>query len=599
MRDAVANGLWQVGEAEFDASTGILRSAAGQVSLDRSCRAILLALIKAEGEPISKDELLELGWPGRIVHENSLAKAVSRLRQALGVQGEALQALYGRGYCLTLPVQLSSRSEAQAMRAGQAARPRMLSGMGMLALALIVVALAAVVASWYAQRDQAHYQQQADALLSFLVDDVLASADPYHTQRLDDASLREIVERTVATVDVRFAGQPAAQMALHRVLARAFGGWGEYDKAVNHYDRAQVLAKRLFGVESAETVPLDIALCHNMRLSGATRRAEPVCERAEQHAQLRAPELLADARIARAKLLFETGDYAQAVSMLVAVRQSGGALTDAQQADAAWFLGLCLRKLARYDQAEEAFLELLDIRERAFGKNHPLTAWAYADYGDFLVAAGRFEQAEALLEQAQQAFDNSLGPAHLESMTPAYSMAEMRQWQGRHDEARALLRPILARYREALGSDHHWTLYSMTELAWSEAMVGQHQVARALLHEARKTGERILYGRAGKAAYFHMMWTQTLIELGELSAAAQELQLARAAHAQDAPNPWLSYTECVAARLALAQAKPALAETHAQACQRGLQQAVGLPPSYPGRQEAERLLSMARQAAAK
>lgn len=44
--------------------------------LDRSAAAILGLLAAEAGEPVSKDALLEVGWQGRLVHENSLAKAI-------------------------------------------------------------------------------------------------------------------------------------------------------------------------------------------------------------------------------------------------------------------------------------------------------------------------------------------------------------------------------------------------------------------------------------------------------------------------------------------------------------------------------------------
>ncbi|HVL55035.1 MAG TPA: winged helix-turn-helix domain-containing protein, partial [Burkholderiaceae bacterium] len=53
--------------------------AAGQPGL-----RILKALLEAGGEPVAKDRLLELGWPGRIVEENNLSVQVAALRRLLG-----------------------------------------------------------------------------------------------------------------------------------------------------------------------------------------------------------------------------------------------------------------------------------------------------------------------------------------------------------------------------------------------------------------------------------------------------------------------------------------------------------------------------------
>ncbi|HEX5741111.1 MAG TPA: winged helix-turn-helix domain-containing protein, partial [Pilimelia sp.] len=74
-----APGIWRFGAVELDEGLAALRVAGRDVPLDRSSYDILLALLRHGGEVVTKDELLDAGWPGRVVSENSLAKAVSRL----------------------------------------------------------------------------------------------------------------------------------------------------------------------------------------------------------------------------------------------------------------------------------------------------------------------------------------------------------------------------------------------------------------------------------------------------------------------------------------------------------------------------------------
>lgn len=90
--------VWRFGEAEFDEARGSLWVAGQSVELDRNCAAILSMLLQEAGREVAKERLLEAGWPDRIVHENSLAKAVGRLRKALGPDGDAIETIYGLGY---------------------------------------------------------------------------------------------------------------------------------------------------------------------------------------------------------------------------------------------------------------------------------------------------------------------------------------------------------------------------------------------------------------------------------------------------------------------------------------------------------------------
>ena len=97
-------GIWRFGATVLDERVAELAVAGKPVPLDRSSYDVLLELLRHAGEVVTKDELLEAGWPGRIVSENSLAKAVGRLRLALGADGESLRAVHGYGYRLSAMV---------------------------------------------------------------------------------------------------------------------------------------------------------------------------------------------------------------------------------------------------------------------------------------------------------------------------------------------------------------------------------------------------------------------------------------------------------------------------------------------------------------
>ena len=115
MTSAAGNKIWRFGSVEFDERAATVRAAGSSTALDRSSASILSALLAAQGEAVSKDRLLEIGWPGRVVHENSLAKAVGRLRKALGADAENLKAIYGAGYCLSVDAVLADPSTSPSL----------------------------------------------------------------------------------------------------------------------------------------------------------------------------------------------------------------------------------------------------------------------------------------------------------------------------------------------------------------------------------------------------------------------------------------------------------------------------------------------------
>src|SRR5438067_3238249 len=61
---------------------------------------VLMALIDHRDRVVTKNELLDLVWPGLVVEENNLQVQVSTLRKLLGTQSVAT--VPGRGYRFTL-----------------------------------------------------------------------------------------------------------------------------------------------------------------------------------------------------------------------------------------------------------------------------------------------------------------------------------------------------------------------------------------------------------------------------------------------------------------------------------------------------------------
>ncbi len=110
-------GHWAFGTTVLDTRTTELRVGGQPATLDRSSYDILLALLRHAGEVVTKDELLEAGWPARVVSENSLAKAISRLRQALGADAAAVRSVHGYGYRLVAPVRFTAAAEDDAATA--------------------------------------------------------------------------------------------------------------------------------------------------------------------------------------------------------------------------------------------------------------------------------------------------------------------------------------------------------------------------------------------------------------------------------------------------------------------------------------------------
>lgn len=141
---------WRVGEIEVDSALGKVSRLGVPLVLDRSGYALLQHLVEHAGRTVSKDELLGVAWPGRVVSENSLAKAIGKLRQALGDDAaEIIQVVHGYGYRLIAEVEPLALPRSEVSQPGvilvpaPAARP-MHWLLASLALLLTLIAVLAV-----------------------------------------------------------------------------------------------------------------------------------------------------------------------------------------------------------------------------------------------------------------------------------------------------------------------------------------------------------------------------------------------------------------------------------------------------------------------
>jgi predicted ATPase/DNA-binding winged helix-turn-helix (wHTH) protein len=81
----------------------ILLKNGNKVDLTARAFDVLWVLVKARGEVVTKDELIEQVWAGSFVEENNLQTHIAAIRRALKQDRSFISTDFGRGYRLTLP----------------------------------------------------------------------------------------------------------------------------------------------------------------------------------------------------------------------------------------------------------------------------------------------------------------------------------------------------------------------------------------------------------------------------------------------------------------------------------------------------------------
>jgi TolB-like protein len=95
----------------LEASRFCLTGEGGDRPLAPANFRVLEHLVRNRHRVVTKEELLEVGWPGVAVTPNSLAQSIRQLREALGSdEGEVIATAYGRGYRFAPEVEVSARA---------------------------------------------------------------------------------------------------------------------------------------------------------------------------------------------------------------------------------------------------------------------------------------------------------------------------------------------------------------------------------------------------------------------------------------------------------------------------------------------------------
>ena len=163
-----------------------LLDSGGAVDLEPRVMRVLAVLAQTPGEVVTREVLTEAVWGDAVVNDESLTRAVSELRKALGAEASSIETIRGTGYRLARPVRPVAGPAGGARDAPPAAQPaapvptggpgprtRLLAG-----LALAVAAAALAVSLWTLGADVWTLDHDAQA----------AAAETAEPLRLDSTS---------------------------------------------------------------------------------------------------------------------------------------------------------------------------------------------------------------------------------------------------------------------------------------------------------------------------------------------------------------------------------------------------------------------------
>ena len=151
-----------------------------------------------------------------------------------------------------------------------------------------------------------------------------------------------------------------------------------------------------------------------------------------------------------------------------------------------------LWQMGRYAEAEPLARELLELRTKLLGKEHPDTLTSVNNLANVLDDKGDYAGAEALYRRCLEAHERTLGKEHPDTLTSVNGLASVLADKGDYAGAEALYRRCLEAQERTLGKEHPDTLGGVNNLAIVLRAEGDYAGAEALYRRCLEAQERAL-----------------------------------------------------------------------------------------------------------
>ena len=347
--------------------------------------------------------------------------------------------------------------------------------------------LAAALAREAEQRQLAEEAaEEAKAVANFLLLETYGAASPGRS-RVQELTVRNLLDWSVARIDELFDGQPTREAAVRDAIGRAYDHLGLYDKAYEQLSSALEIRRRLLGPDNLATLRSTNAVARVLNEQAKFSEARPLLEKAvERLRKVAGPEhqTTLNAINDLALSLHGLGKYKESQELSQQALETQKKTLGSGHRDTLASmntLAMCLHSQGDYAGAQVVLTESLDVLRRVFGPEHQKTLTAMANLAASYSGQRDYPAAERAFAECLETFRRVLGPDHPTTLAITENLAATLQYQAKHDQAEALIRTVL-KYRQATLGENHWrTANAKSQLGASLTALGRHEEAESLL----------------------------------------------------------------------------------------------------------------------
>jgi CHAT domain-containing protein/Tfp pilus assembly protein PilF len=146
----------------------------------------------------------------------------------------------------------------------------------------------------------------------------------------------------------------------------------------------------------------------------------------------------------------------------------------------------------KYDEARPLAEQVLEIREKQLGLEHPLVATALNNLAAIWLVKGDFDKAEPLYLRAAVIWEKAFGPEHPDIAHSLNNLAILYSQKGEYAKAEPMFQRAVTIREKAFGPDHISVAQSLSNLAGLYTEKGDYQKAEPLLKRALSIQEKSL-----------------------------------------------------------------------------------------------------------
>jgi CHAT domain-containing protein/Tfp pilus assembly protein PilF len=193
--------------------------------------------------------------------------------------------------------------------------------------------------------------------------------------------------------------------------------------------------------------------------------------------------------------LYRAGKFVEAISLaqqVLAMREKALGPNHPDVAQSLYNLAALYGEQLRYSEAEPLYKRALAIYGKALGSDHRNVAMVLVNLASLYQEQGRYTEAESLDKRALAVYEKALGPDHPDVATALSNLAILYDAQGRYAEAEPLYKRALAIKEKALGPDHVGVAISLQGLAVLYWRQGRYAEAEPLFKRALGIKEKTL-----------------------------------------------------------------------------------------------------------